>query len=220
MRWSASLAYAIGLIATDGSLSKDRRHIILTSKDRDQIENFAKILNIKNKIGLKSGSFTDKKEYYQIQFGNVKMYRFLESLGLMPNKTKIIGSLKIPQRYIADFLRGHLDGDGYTYSYWDKRWKNSYLFYTCFLSASVDHINWIRNTIRDLYGITGRIRFQGKSIYRLIFAKNGSIKLLSKLYYKEGLPCLERKRLKIMAALDIIGVGRGAEIGRQATLRR
>jgi len=54
MDWSNNLAYAVGLIATDGSLSKDGRHINLTSKDLGQIQNFAKILNLKNRIGIKS----------------------------------------------------------------------------------------------------------------------------------------------------------------------
>ena len=43
MLWSENLAYAIGLIATDGSLSNDGRHLNFTSKDIDQIQTFAKI---------------------------------------------------------------------------------------------------------------------------------------------------------------------------------
>lgn len=58
MRWSADLAYAVGLISTDGNLSKDGRHFDFTSKDLDQIKNFKKILKLKNKIGKKySGQY-------------------------------------------------------------------------------------------------------------------------------------------------------------------
>ena len=38
--WSAELAYAVGLIATDGCLSKDKRHIDFTSKDKELIKTF------------------------------------------------------------------------------------------------------------------------------------------------------------------------------------
>lgn len=38
IRWSPALAYAIGLIATDGNLSGDGRHLTVTSKDRDLLE--------------------------------------------------------------------------------------------------------------------------------------------------------------------------------------
>lgn len=51
IRWSNELAYAVGLIATDGNLSKDGRHIELTSKDTEQLETFKRCLKLKNRIG-------------------------------------------------------------------------------------------------------------------------------------------------------------------------
>lgn len=206
------MAYVTGLITTDGSLSIDGRHINLTSKDIDQIKTFIKLLRLKNKIGLKYSSYTGEKKYYQVQFGNIKLYRFLMDIGLTPNKTKILGALKIPDLLLADFLRGHLDGDGYTYSYFDPRWKNSFMLYTGFISASKKHLEWIRERIYSLYGIDGKLRFQGKSTYCLKYAKKSSVLLLRKLYYKKGLPALKRKRFKIQQALAIIhqtaGVGK------------
>src|SRR3990167_535268 len=58
MKWSNKLAYAVGLITTDGNLSKDGRHINLTSKDVEQIQNLANILKLKNKVSLKKSSYT------------------------------------------------------------------------------------------------------------------------------------------------------------------
>lgn len=211
MDWSAELAYAVGLITTDGSLSIDGRHINLTSKDIDQLRTFAKILNLNNKIGLKKSSYNSTEVYFQIQFGNVKLYRFLVKIGLMPNKTKIIGSVKIPDTYFADFLRGHLDGDGCTYSYWDPRWKNSFMFYTCFLSASRNHLLWLQEKTQSLYGLKGSITFQGKSTYSLKFAKKESILLLNKMYHTTTVPCLQRKYSKIQLALGIISTQAGVE---------
>ena len=67
MKWSPDLAYAIGLITADGNLSKDGRHLSLVSKDKDQIQTFAKILNLKNKITKKSSSYVSEKKYYYNQ---------------------------------------------------------------------------------------------------------------------------------------------------------
>jgi len=53
MIWTADLAYVVGLTTTDGSLSKDGRHIDFTSKDKELIKSFAKILKLKNRIGSK-----------------------------------------------------------------------------------------------------------------------------------------------------------------------
>ena len=114
-----------------------------------------------------------------------------------------MGSIKIPSKYFANFLRGHLDGDGFTYSYWDKRWKNSFMLYTGFISASNAHILWLSNKINEVFEIKGRVRLS-KSVYRLMYAKKSSVLLLNKLYYKKGLPCLKRKSFKIKQSLAII----------------
>ncbi|HUD44101.1 MAG TPA: LAGLIDADG family homing endonuclease [Patescibacteria group bacterium] len=212
MRWSSDLAYVVGLITTDGSLSIDGRHINLTSKDKEQIDTFAKILHLNNKVEFKISSYNPNGLYYQIQFGNVKIYRFLLDIGLTPNKTKTLSSLLIPDKYFADFLRGHLDGDGYTYSYWDKRWKSSFMLYTGFVSASKKHLEWINEKIKKLYGIEGRIGYSGKSVFQLKFAKNSSIKLLKNIYYSPTISCLSRKRFKIQSALAIISTCGCAEM--------
>ena len=202
-RWSANLAYAIGLIATDGSLSKDGRHIDLTSKDLEQLQNFAKILSLNNKISSKSSSYNPQGLYWHIAFGNVIFYRFLLKIGLTPAKSKTIGAILIPDKYFADFLRGSLDGDGYTYSYWDPRWRSSFSLYTGFVSASLKHLEWISDQVERLYELRGKIKFSARA-YSLVYAKKASVALLNKIYYKKGLICLTRKSSKINIALSII----------------
>ena len=199
-RWRPELAYAIGLITTDGNLSKDGRHMELTSNDEDQLKNFLNCLKIKVKIGYKTSGYTQKK-CTRIQFGDVNFYRFLISIGLMPNKTKRMGKLYIPNKYFFDFLRGHLDGDGTFYSYFDPRWRSSYMFYTVFLSASKDHILWLREKIHSLIGIKGHIDNGKKCVYQLKYAKAESLVILRKMYYNPGVICLKRKRLKVEKSL-------------------
>lgn len=202
IKWSPDFAYAIGLLTTDGNLSKDGRHIEINSKDEEQLKNFLKCLNSKVKISLKhSGS---GKEYKRIQIGDVIFYRFLENIGLMPRKTKIIGIVKIPKNYFFDFLRGHFDGDGSFYSYWDPRWRSSFMFYTVFISASKNHIDWLRKIIFKLVKIKGHItKSVSDSTYQLKYAKSESLKLLPKLYYDKSVVCLSRKRFKIERALSV-----------------
>ena len=203
--WTAEFAYALGLLATDGCLSNDGRHLELTSKDREQLENFRKCLGLKVKIGQKTSSYTGKK-ITRIQFGDVVLYRFLLGLGFTPAKTKTIGKLDIPHEYIFDFLRGHLDGDGCFYSYWDPRWKSSFMYYVNFTSSSEKHITWIQTTLSKMLSIKGHISKAEKgSIINLRYAKRESLKLLRKIYYSPDVVCLSRKRLKIEKALGIMG---------------
>ena len=116
IEWSPLLAYAIGLITTDGCLSKDGRHIDMTSKDLEQIKTFLECLGLKNKIGRKVSGSTNRY-CYRVQFGDVLFYKFLLSIGLSPGKTKILKDVDIPQKYFWDFMRGHFDGDGTFYSW-------------------------------------------------------------------------------------------------------
>ncbi len=202
IKWSPNFAYAIGLLVTDGNLSIDGRHINFTSKDLELIRKFQKSLKINLHIGRKSSNSQGYKKYYVVQIGDILFYRFLLGIGLMPRKTKIIGAIKIPVEYLFDFLRGHLDGDGTFYSYWDSRWRSSYMFYTVFISASKDHINWLRETIFDIVNIKGHItKSINDSIYQLKYAKAESLKLLPKLYYDKDVICLTRKRLKTEIAI-------------------
>ncbi|MCX6702984.1 MAG: hypothetical protein NTW60_03920 [Candidatus Wolfebacteria bacterium] len=203
IKWSPEFAYALGLLATDGNLSPDGRHFDFTSQDKEQLLNFMKCFGIKVKIGYKTSGYTGEKSSH-IQFGDVVLYKFLLKIGFTPAKTKTISSLKIPGRYFFDFLRGHLDGDGCFYSYWDKRWRSSFMFYTVFLSASKNHINWIRRELLSRLGIKGHINANiSKSVIELKYAKAESLKLLPKIYYDSGVVCLSRKREKIRKALKI-----------------
>ena len=204
--WSANIAYAIGLLVTDGCISSNKRHITFVSKDRVQLRNFMKALKIRVPISYTTSSYTGKK-IPRVQFGDILFCNFLMGIGLMPNKTKIIGKVVIPHKYFFDFLRGHLDGDGCTYSYWDPRWKSSFMFYTTFVSASRLHILWLREEIFKKLAISGHITGKGEkhTVYQLKYAKKGSLLLLRKMYHTKNVLCLPRKRLKIEKMLGIVG---------------
>ena len=57
VEWSAAVAYAVGLIAPDGNLSPDGRHLELTSTDMDLLETFKACLGLNNRISTKYGGF-------------------------------------------------------------------------------------------------------------------------------------------------------------------
>jgi hypothetical protein len=201
-KWNANLAYAIGLLATDGCLSKDGLLIDLTSKDKEQLLNFSKCVGVYFKIGLKwNGSGND---CLRIQFKNRIFYDFLLSIGLTPRKSLTMDKLSIPGKYFFDFLRGCFDGDGTFYSYWDKRWRSSYMFYIEFVSASEKHINWLREELKNRIGVIGHITNTKLGMtHQLKYAKKEAIEIINKMYYNKKVVCLSRKKLKIQKALKI-----------------
>ncbi len=207
IKWSPEFAYAIGLITSDGNVSPDGRHIIFTSKDEDLARTFQYCLGLTGTLGRKSGGYTGEKKYFVAQFSDVLFYRFLLSIGVFPNKSLTLGEVDIPTEYFFDFVRGHFDGDGCFYSYWDKRWRSSFMFYTTFVSASYDFVTWLRQSIAQHASIRGHVdsKLVNRSWYQLKYAKSDSLVLLRRMYHNAYVPHLERKRLKIQAALAIIG---------------
>jgi hypothetical protein len=206
IKWSGNFAYAIGLIITDGNLSPDGRHISFTSKDIEQVNNYKLALEIDCYVGKKASGLQKEKKYFVVQFGDIIFYEFLISIGITPAKSKTINRIKIPDEFFFDLLRGHLDGDGCFYSYWDPRWRSSFMFYLEFISASENHILWLQTEIFKRLKIKGHITGGGKGsvCYQLKYAKRESEILLKQIYYKKGLVCLSRKRLKIKKILGSI----------------
>ena len=204
IKWSPKFAYAIGLITADGSLSKDGRHISFVSKDLEMITNFQKCLGIISKIGKKSSGSNKNKVYHVVQIGDINFYNFLLSVGLVPNKSKVIKNIKVPEKYFFHFLRGYFDGDGSFYSYFDPRWKSSLMFYTTFSCASVVYIRWLQGEIRQRLMVHGHIAKSAKnSAYQLRYGKAESLVLLRNLYLGARVS-LSRKRLKIKKVLQLI----------------
>lgn len=196
--WSPNLAYCVGLLATDGCLYNDGRHINFVSADIQLVELFKNLLNLSNRIGYKTGS--SGRKCPNIQFGNVGFYRWLLKIGLTPRKSLTIGPLSIPTEYFIDFTRGCFDGDGSVYSYMDPRWVNSHMFYISFCSASKVFTRWLQNQLNKIAGIHGHISIS-RGMFTLRFAKAESLVLIEKMYYSKQIPCLERKREKIIEIL-------------------
>ncbi|MEK7138408.1 MAG: hypothetical protein AAB787_02775 [Patescibacteria group bacterium] len=193
IEWSPGFAYAIGLIATDGNLSIDGRHMNFASKDIELIETFKKCLLLDNRIGRKARGGEIDKKYFQVQFGDKNFYDFLLDLGLTPTKSRTIGKLEIPSDYFADFFRGCIDGDG-SIGFFNHLESRHPQLRIRLVSAGNGFLEWIKGEISNLYGIkSGWIETKEKEISSLIYAKADSIKLFEIMYYKGVEYYLSRK---------------------------
>jgi hypothetical protein len=195
IKWCPDFAYAIGLIVTDGCLSGDGRHIELSSKDEEIIENFRKCLGIDNKIGRKAREKSADKRYYRIQFGDINFYNFLLSIGLEPAKSRTIGRLRIPAEYFRDFLRGCLDGDGNINIQRHPESMHPQLRVRI-TSASKKFLIWLKVEIANNTDIKGGWIRPVIRAHELSYGKSDSVILLSYIYYDVQVRCLKRKYLR------------------------
>jgi hypothetical protein len=188
------LWYLVGLITADGCLSSDGRHIDITSKDKDFLEELKVRLGLVNAIGIKNKDCSNKA--YHIQISNKNLYEFLLSIGLMPNKSLRLGTLDINKEAFSDFLRGLIDGDGC----W-RTWKYSTHSYEQWslriFSGSEVFLKWLKLKIEEYVGCRGKIygcmrRKQKNPIYTLKYGKM-SAKEIAQACYSQDTIALSRK---------------------------
>jgi hypothetical protein len=212
--WTTELAYAVGLLVTDGNLSGNGRCINLHSAEMIMIDTFKKCLNLKNRTGIETKKNGDIS--YRVQFSNVQFYDWLMRIGLFPAKSYTIGPILVPDKFFPDYFRGCIDGDGCisTYSdqynvYKNRRYTTQRLFIRL-VSASRVHMEWAQNKITYFLRIRGALieRPPGDEkrvpMWELKFAKKDSLRLIAWMYYTDDIPCLERKRTIARTAIELI----------------
>ncbi len=86
--------YLVGIVATDGCLSKDGRHIDITSADRDYLVQIRDAIKSRARATIKRGSLGNIA--YHIQLGSRVLYMKLLDIGLTPKKSLTLRPLRVP----------------------------------------------------------------------------------------------------------------------------
>ncbi|HEX9484938.1 MAG TPA: LAGLIDADG family homing endonuclease [Gemmatimonadaceae bacterium] len=200
-QWTPALAYAIGLIATDGSIARGRT-IGFPSADRELVRHLLQCLGKHNKISrvrTRTGGVL-----YRTQIGDAAFCRWLLVVGITPRKSLTIGPLDVPDDHLFTVARGLLDGDG---SIINKRTRadvgrrdDYYWEYlqTKFVCASRPHLEWLKERLNAALCIDGLIikraaRGGRHDCYTLRYSKVASHRLLPALYRETRAPRLTRK---------------------------
>jgi DNA-binding CsgD family transcriptional regulator len=201
--WSPEFAYVVGLIASDGSLQTGVNEVRFASTDRELADHYCRCLGLRPddvsaeqwpeanapQVHMRIEDRPPYKKQWHIIFSDFAYRARLEEIGLMPQKSRTLGSLNVPDEYFRDFLRGEFDGDGC----WSRaNYSNGSSLLGIFTSGSRTFLEWLRDTLRRLAAIEKcslrgiDLRYNGKAAEQL-----GRF-----LYYQPGLPCLSRKRDK------------------------
>ena len=197
--WTTGLAYAVGLIATDGCVSK--KSVTVVSGDREMLETFKACVPRAGRIGRHGPNA------WHVYVSSVEFCRWLATIGIHPRKSLTIGSLEVPDEFFFDVARGLLDGDGSVTNYIlnpggaAKRYPNYQYerINAVFRSASRQHVEWIRSSMQRLLGVETTvlqepIRVPTSRMYTLRYGKHATLRILAQLYADPAAPCLERKR--------------------------
>jgi hypothetical protein len=203
VEWTPCLAYAVGLIATDGCLYGDGRHMAFISKDEDLMRTLLTLVG-RSHIRYRRVDSGYGGWAYRGQFSHARLYRWLVSAGVTPRKSLVLGGIAVPDEHLMPLVRGLLDGDGTVYTLIHRPTRRTYRRYryerlwTFFTSASRKHVEWLRMRLAGAIGVAGRIeefrREPHKNpMYRLKYGNKASLTLLPAIYDDLDVPRLERK---------------------------
>jgi hypothetical protein len=101
LEWSDEMAYVVGLTATDGWLLTGRRVVNFKSEDRQFVETYLSVLGRTNRI-RKEKTHKPGGVVYTTQFGDSRLYRWFESVGLMPRKSLRLGAIAVPDAFLEN----------------------------------------------------------------------------------------------------------------------
>lgn len=183
------LWYLVGLIATDGCLSPDGRHVDITAKEYDFLDQIKKAYGFTNKIGIKRNS--SGQVSHHIQISNIGFYEFLLALGLTPKKSLTLQGLDIPEECFHDFVRGVIDGDG-SIRTWIHPSNGREQWSLRIYSASAAFIQWLEKVIEYRCSAAGRIHRDPRGVFVLKYGKIAAKRILQICYY-DGCVSLDRK---------------------------
>src|SRR5690554_2540712 len=107
--WNSNMAYILGLIFADGTVSRDTNQVSITlhKDDVDLLKSVKYELKTNCKI-LDVGT----SDCYRLPFFSSTIKEDLISLGVVPNKSLVVEMPDVPTEFLSDFVRGYFDGDG------------------------------------------------------------------------------------------------------------
>lgn len=195
--WSPDMAYVLGLIITDGCISKTGV-ISLSMNDRELLEKVKKVMGSAHNIAPSK----HQKGLYYFHFAREKLVEDLYKFGIFPRKSLTVKFPYVPQEYLPDFIRGVFDGDGSVF--FDKR-RLKFPLRSKFISGSENFIEGLQKSLEYL-GMPKRTVYKQKTkngwSYMFIYDHKDSVKLLDILYKntQNGL-FLERKYKRFLEGL-------------------
>lgn len=196
--WTRELAYAIGLLATDGNLSKDGRHLTVTSANPDLLD----VLRASLALQAPVRQVGPRGRCYRVQSSTGG------SKALVSHRQRADPSGHSPSRISISrtslVVSVAMDPSSCT-------WIVTTVARIRVTSISVCRlfVDWFRGTWFRLIGIRGstseRVSGAGRPYWVLRYARRESTRLLPWLYYAPSVPCLARKRVRSEPFLRLAG---------------
>ncbi|KKM20459.1 hypothetical protein LCGC14_1645230, partial [marine sediment metagenome] len=188
--WSPNLAWLLGYVWSDGSISSKHNSLsfCIQSADKELLLHVKHILHAKPSL-----HFSRKRNTFALQLYSAKLFDILSSkYGIKDRKSyRNVPFPHVPKSYLGHFLRGYVDGDGCVYNNNNNNIAleiyGQYRFIKGIQAAVCTELELQRNKVGALAGCF-RITW---------YSKSDITKLYHFMYPQNNVPCLRRKRHKM-----------------------
>lgn len=150
-KWSADMAYVLGLFITDGCISKTGV-ISLKMNEKALLERVRQAMDSEHEVTPSKY----QRGLYCFSFAREKILKDLSYFGVFPNKSMSVSFPDVPAEFMADFIRGVFDGDGSVF--FDPRSPNCPVR-TKFVSSSKDFIKSLEVSLQRM-GLPQRVIYE------------------------------------------------------------
>ena len=103
------MAWVLGLFVTDGNVNKQLHSIYFSQKDERVLKLIAKYMEADYVLAATWPTKTTPT----LIINSKEIKKDLEMLGIIANKSLLVPFPKVPKEYLASFVRGVIDGDGW-----------------------------------------------------------------------------------------------------------
>ncbi len=198
-KWTPNLAWILGYLWADGSISSTPPMRCCVATVRSDVE---LLLHVKRILSADQPLWIDNKHYMiHLRLSSPGLLSILQSkYKIEPRKSfKNLPFPCVPKRYLGHFLRGYFDGDGSAHIA-----TNGYL--------QIDLVGQFRFIKGLQLAVCNRLNIKRNRIYRRKecncsqfswYSRADIEKLCDFMYAKQNIPCLRRKRNKIETYLEL-----------------
>lgn len=193
-RENANMAWLMGFLASDGSISSKNNSIKigLSAKDKEILERIREELKLEDNH---VGSYTTSNGFdvVELRWTCAQHKQDLARYGIIPNKTfNLKPPYELNSQYYLDFIRGYFDGDGSV-----SKKQNALCFAVC--SAAKEILEFIIEVLA-MYDVP-RVKIyedrRGKNInYYFNYSTNATKQIYNLLYQTNSNLYLKRKKDK------------------------
>lgn len=177
---SEEKAYWLGFIFADGYIDvRNMLGIEIHEKDKDHLYKFKESINSTHPIHTYTKNSTfGVQTLSRIMLPFNKNIKVLNNYGIYKNKTHEGCPQNIPEKYIKDFIRGLLDGDGCIH-----KTKYGRRFNWVSFSGNIKTLEFIMNNFQGKWYVTKRFPDKKDNIYDItLVRKNECLNFLHWLY--------------------------------------